>query len=110
WYLYLIRTRDGALYTGIATDVERRLAEHEQGTGSKYLRSRGPLELVYRARIGARALALQVEARIKKLPKRDKEALVMTGVERERLLALLAMPPAHPLHNDAQSEDNSREE
>jgi len=66
------------LYTGIATDVERRLAEHKQniGSGSKYLRGRGPLELVFQKIIGSRSLALRVENRVKQLPKAKKEALV----------------------------------
>ena len=92
WHLYLIRTADGALYTGIATDVARRLAEHRQGKGSKYLRSRVPLELVYQTPIGSGPQALRVEARIKKLSKADKEEIVATGPDRERLLEILAVP------------------
>ncbi len=78
WFVYLLRTRHGALYTGIATDVARRLAEHAEAgrKGAKCLRSKGPLALVYSARIGSRALALKAESRIKRLPKREKEAIV----------------------------------
>ena len=43
WYLYLLETRRGMLYTGITTDVARRLAQHEAGQGAKALRGRGPL-------------------------------------------------------------------
>jgi len=93
WYLYLIRTSEGALYTGIATDIERRLADHRRGgtRGSKYLRSRGPLEIAYDVPIGDRTLALRVEARMKKLPKVDKERVVATSPDRERLLEILAV-------------------
>jgi putative endonuclease len=91
WHLYLVRTRDGALYAGIATDVQRRLAEHVSGRGSKYLRPRGPLELVYRVPIGDRSLALRAEAALKKLAKRAKEILVAQQPDRERLLATLAV-------------------
>ncbi len=78
WHIYLIRCRDGSLYTGITTDVARRFAEHQadHGAGAKYLRGRGPLRLVFRKRLGSRSLALGVEARVKKLPKAKKEALV----------------------------------
>jgi putative endonuclease len=93
WYLYIIRTRYGALYTGIATDVIRRLAEHE-GTGrkgSRYLRSKGPLQLAYSARIGSRVLALKVERCIKNLPKRKKEAIVAGKPTGKSLLRLLSL-------------------
>jgi putative endonuclease len=79
--VYLVRCRDGALYTGIATDVSRRFEEHRRrnGKGAKYLRGKGPLRLVFEKRIGRRALALKVEDRIKKLPKRRKEQLIERG-------------------------------
>jgi putative endonuclease len=76
WYLYIIRCRDGSLYTGIATDLDRRLAAHRAGKGAKYLRGRGPLTLVYQTRIGPKALALRTEARVKALPKTKKELIV----------------------------------
>ena len=78
WYLYLIRCRDGALYTGISTDVDRRFAQH-QGTGnagSKYLKGRGPFNLVFQERMGSRSLALKVERRVKRLSKARKEQLI----------------------------------
>ena len=81
WSLYLVRCRDGSLYTGITTDVDRRFAEHEAGdkTGAKYLRGRGPLTLAYRKKLGDRGLALAVESRVKKLTKARKEELVRDG-------------------------------
>ena len=93
WHIYVVRAADGSLYTGIATNVERRMADHSRGgtKGSKYLRSRGPLELVYFTPIGSRALALSVEARIKTLTKPDKEQIVAAGPDRERLLEILAV-------------------
>lgn len=95
WHVYLIRTRHGALYTGIATDVSRRLKEHEQGgdRGAKYLRSKGPLQLVYQAEIGTRALALKAECAIKKFSKRKKEKLVAAGLSGRSLLELLKARP-----------------
>ena len=96
WYIYLVRTRYGSLYTGIATDVARRLAEHEQvnGRGAKYLRSKGPLELAYQAKIGDRALALKVECCIKKLGKGQKESIVTTTPSGQDLLDLFGFNEA----------------
>jgi putative endonuclease len=88
WHVYIVRTADGSLYTGVATDVERRLEEHRTGgRGARYLRGRGPLELVLDREIGPRGLALKLERRIKALDKEDKEALVQAGPGRARLLA-----------------------
>ena len=78
WYLYLVRTQSGALYTGITTDVERRLAEHCRGgrQGARYLRANAPGELAYSVCVGDRSLAARLEAAVKKLPKTAKETLV----------------------------------
>jgi putative endonuclease len=76
WYFYLIRCRDGSLYTGITTDVDRRLAEHQSGKGSKYLRGRSPLMLVFHKKLGSKNLALAMENKIKKLTKKQKEELI----------------------------------
>lgn len=86
WYLYMVRCRDGKLYTGIATDIERRIAEHQAGKGAKYLRGRAPLKLVFRKKIGPRSLALKVEQAIKKLPKCRKETIVAAGMVLNRVL------------------------
>lgn len=78
WFLYLIRCKNGRLYTGITTDVERRFAEHESNDkkGAKCLRGKAPLTLVMKKKIGSRSMALQIEARVKKLPKIKKEMFV----------------------------------
>jgi len=95
WHLYLVRTRDGRLYTGIATDVVRRIAEHAAGgvRGAKSLRSRGPLELAYEVRLGSRKLALRAEHRLKKLSRPQKQAIVEGSPGEGELLALLAVEP-----------------
>jgi putative endonuclease len=84
WYLYMVRCRDGNLYTGIATDIERRVAEHQAGKGAKYLRGRAPLKLVFKKRIGSRSLALKVEQAVKKLPKCRKEKIIDAGMNLNR--------------------------
>jgi len=77
WHVYMIRCRDGSLYTGITTNVERRFREHRSGgaRAAKYLRGRGPLGVVFSREIGDRRSALKVEAKIKKAAKKMKEAL-----------------------------------
>ncbi|XBS70470.1 GIY-YIG nuclease family protein [Acerihabitans sp. KWT182] len=77
WYLYMIRTGDGRLYTGITTDVMRRLKQHEQGVGAKALRGKGPLTLVFHCPAGDRSRALRWEYRIKQLTHRQKERLAV---------------------------------
>ena len=78
WFLYLIRCKNGKLYTGITTDVERRFEEHESSDkkGSKYLRGKAPLKLVMKKKIGNKSMALRIEAKVKKLSKIKKELLV----------------------------------
>ena len=78
--VYLVRCRDGSLYTGVATDVERRIADHLANKGAKYLRGRGPLKLVFKKQVGGKGRALKVEQQVKRLPKHKKEALIKTGV------------------------------
>ena len=92
WSLYLVRRADGALYTGITTDVERRIDEHANSKrGARALRSRGPLDLAYHTDIGDRALASRAEYRVKSLARRDKEALVHDQPDAQALLAQLGL-------------------
>ena len=76
WYLYILRCKDDSLYTGITTDVEKRLEAHRAGKGAKYTRGRGPLELVYREECGDHSDALRREAEIKRLPRDEKLKLI----------------------------------
>ncbi len=81
WYLYLVRCADGSLYTGISTDVSRRLADHQANRGARRLRGRGPLQLVYSYPVGERAHALRLEHRVKRLSRTDKERLISGEVD-----------------------------
>jgi putative endonuclease len=75
--LYIVRCADGSLYTGIATDVGRRIREHEDGSrGAKYLRGKGPLCLEFEQCLGDRSVASRVEFRIKQLDRERKEELI----------------------------------
>ena len=72
WKLYILRCRDGSLYTGITTDVQKRFAAHNAGKGAKYTRGRGPLELVYEEDCGDHSAALKRELEIKGLSREEK--------------------------------------
>lgn len=81
WHLYILRCRDGSLYTGITTDVEKRLEAHRSGKGAKYTRGRGPLELIYREECGTHSDALKREIEIKRLTREQKQALIGLDTE-----------------------------
>lgn len=76
WYLYILRCKDGTLYTGITTQVEKRLEAHRAGRGAKYTRGRAPLELVYRETCGTHSDALKREHQIKSLSREEKQKLI----------------------------------
>ena len=77
--VYLLRCSDGSLYCGWAVDVARRLDEHQQGTASRYTRSRLPVELAWSSPAGSRSEALREEARIKRLSRAEKLRLVRSA-------------------------------
>ncbi len=78
WFVYVLRCADNSLYTGITTDVERRVKEHNSKTKSaaKYTRARQPVKMVYHEQSDGRSGASQREYAIKKLSKAKKEALI----------------------------------
>ncbi|MFM8890988.1 MAG: GIY-YIG nuclease family protein [Planctomycetia bacterium] len=76
WLVYMLRCRDGSLYTGITNDLARRLRVHETGRGARYTRSRLPVTLVYQEPQPNRSAALKREAAIKRLPRVAKQKLV----------------------------------
>ncbi|MGE4293353.1 MAG: GIY-YIG nuclease family protein [Desulfovibrio sp.] len=82
WFVYLLECADGTLYCGVTTDLERRLAEHNAGTGAKYTRSRRPVRMAARCACADKSAALRLEMTIKKLPKNKKlAALAHAAVE-----------------------------
>ena len=89
-WVYLLRCRDGSLYTGWTVDLERRLERHRDGTASRYTASRLPIELELAIRIPDRATARREEARIKRLSRAAKLALLTRSFadEREYLFAV----------------------
>jgi putative endonuclease len=93
WSIYLLRCGDGSLYTGIATDVSRRISEHEQGKrGAKYLRGRGPLELVYQRAVGDRSVATKIEYCVKQLSRTQKQDFQQLPAVIDELLNELDSP------------------
>ncbi|MBI4510053.1 MAG: GIY-YIG nuclease family protein [Deltaproteobacteria bacterium] len=76
WYLYIVRCRDGTLYTGITLDVTRRVADHDAGRAARYTRGRGPVILVHVEVLASRGDALRREAAVKRLSARAKRSIL----------------------------------
>jgi len=77
WFVYMLRCADNSLYTGVTTNIERRLKEHnEDKAGAKYTRAKRPVFLVYEEPAESRSAACQREYQLKQLKKSDKESLV----------------------------------
>ncbi len=76
WWVYILECRDGTLYTGCTDDVPRRLAAHNAGNGAKYTRGRTPVLLRYCEEQPDRSAALRREAAIKRLTRKEKQALI----------------------------------
>ena len=94
WSVYVLRCDGRCLYTGVALDVARRLAEHAAGRSraARFTRRFSRFELVYKARVGSRGQAQRVEAGIKALSRSRKEALVKSAPSGEELVELLGIP------------------
>jgi len=85
WYVYVARCADGSLYCGIA----QRIAAHDAGTGARYTRGRGPLQVVLVRRCRDHGRALRIEYAFKQLSRPQKEALVAAPAELARLVRRL---------------------
>lgn len=77
WTVYMLRCADGSLYTGITTDLVRRVKKHEEGKGARYTHGRGPFQLVYQEFHENRAEASKREMAIKSLSRTRKLALIV---------------------------------
>lgn len=76
WYLYIVECRDGSLYTGVTNDIERRVAQHNDGSGARYTRSRRPVRMRYQETCENRSAALVRECSIRLLSPKEKWALI----------------------------------
>jgi putative endonuclease len=77
WSVYMVRCRDGSLYTGVSNDVPSRVDRHNDGKGARYTRSRRPVKLVWKRRVKDKSAALKLEAAMKKLPRGSKLRLLI---------------------------------
>lgn len=89
WYLYVLRCADGTLYTGVATDLERRVTEHnESPKGARYTRARRPVELVTAWIFEDRSAVCRAEYAFKQLSRKRKLAVIAGEAEPPELVAL----------------------
>ena len=79
WCVYILKCTDGTFYTGITTDINRRIKEHGTKKGAKYTKQRGPFKLVYKASFDNRSSASKEEHRIKSLTLKDKLKLLKSN-------------------------------
>lgn len=80
YFVYILRCSDGSYYTGITTDLKRRVAEHNSGKGARYTKGRLPVRLIYSHICIGRAEALREEASIKKMSKDQKYSMITGGL------------------------------
>lgn len=82
YFCYIVRCSDNSLYTGITTDIKRRIKEHNSTSkGAKYTRVRAPVKLVYSEKLNSRSEAMKREIAIKKLSRVQKEIFIQGGKE-----------------------------
>ena len=78
-YIYIVRCKDGSLYTGYAKDIEQRIAKHNSGQGAKYTKIRRPVELVYQEVFDTKSEAMKREYEIKTFSRQKKLQLISEG-------------------------------
>ena len=76
WYVYILLCRDNSFYTGISTNPQKRLKNHQSGKGGKYTRSHKPIRLIYLEKVDTKPEALKRELQIKRLTRKKKEDLI----------------------------------
>ena len=76
YYIYILRCRDGSLYTGWTNDMAKRIEAHNKGQGAKYTKGRGPMELIYHEEYSNKSEALKREYAIKRFSKAQKLELI----------------------------------
>src|SRR6478672_5176645 len=96
WHVYVLRCADGSLYTGIALDVDARVAQHARGKGARYTRGRGPFTVCATAPCATRGDALRLERAVKALRRAAKSALIAEPGGLAALAGRLAEARAKP--------------
>lgn len=96
WFLYLLECANGAVYTGIAVDVEARLAQHKSGKGAKYTRANPPKKILATRKFRTKGAALKEEWRVKQLPAKEKHdyAKKLRSLRTLKTIFLSAILPA----------------
>lgn len=82
---YILKCNDNSLYTGWTNDITHRLKMHNEGKGAKYTRGRGPVELVYLEEFETKQEAMSMEAKIKRLTRKEKLLLIETYQQEQKL-------------------------
>jgi putative endonuclease len=72
WVVYILKCFDETLYTGITNDLDKRVVAHDNGTGAKYTKGRGPVEVIKIFEVENRSEASKLECKIKKMRREDK--------------------------------------
>jgi len=85
WYIYIIKCKDGKLYTGITNNLERRVRDHNSGSASKFTKYRAPVKLLYTESCANKPQALRREAQIKRLKRTEKLALIKSPRSERKL-------------------------
>jgi len=80
YYVYILQCADSTLYTGVTKDLQKRLAQHNSGRGSRYTRGRLPVRLIYFEETGDIKSAMRRELHIRELPRAEKEKLIGRAV------------------------------
>lgn len=78
-YIYIVKCKDGSLYTDYAKDIEKRVEKHNKGQGAKYTKIRRPVELVYQEMFDTKSEALKREYEIKTYSRQQKLVLISEG-------------------------------
>ena len=78
WTCYLVECKDGTYYCGVTTDLDRRMKEHNEGRGARYTRGRNPVKLIVSVQGLSKVAAYQLEARVKKAHRNQKEQLIQS--------------------------------
>ncbi len=83
-YTYIVKCKDGSLYTGWTTDIEKRIKAHNAGKGAKYTKTRRPVELMYYEVSGTKEEAMSREYAIKHMPRTKKLRLIEEGIDSKK--------------------------
>ena len=88
WYLYITKNQNGAFYTGVTSNLERRLKEHHKGKGGHYTKHNRPQKLLYKEQFDSKAEAQARESQIKRWGRKKKTALIEGNLEQLRKLSI----------------------